>query len=170
MALTFTPEDGTALAAANSYASVAQATAYFEGHLYPGGWTASSSKEEALVMATRLLDARTIWIGDKKTKAQGLQWPRESVEHDGFEVATNEIPQEIINTVSELAMLLIANDLTEEVEQNSLAGIGLGKGALEIEFKDNRDKKQIPIIVDDLLRGLGRVNTGGGFNIVQARR
>lgn len=173
MALTITPEDGTGLAGANSYISQAAADTYFEAHLYAAAWTAATSvsKDKALAMATRLLDASTDWKGDKKTAAQSLQWPREGVEHDGFEVATNAIPVEVLNATAELAGLLISENLTAEVDQNQLASIGLGKGALEIGFKDQRSKRQIPIHINDLLRGLGIVRTGGsGITIRKVSR
>jgi len=50
---------------ANSYATVADADAYHEGHLYASAWTSASNttKEQALVMATRWLDAQVRWAG-----------------------------------------------------------------------------------------------------------
>ena len=60
MALTLTKEDGTGKVDANSYAAVADADSYFEGHLYASAWTAATAttKASALVMATRLVDSQ----------------------------------------------------------------------------------------------------------------
>lgn len=173
MALTITPEDGTGLANANSYISQAEGDTYFEAHLYGTAWTGASSgdKDKALAMATRLLDANTNWVGEKKTSTQALQWPRTDVEHDGFEISSSIVPVEVKNATAELAGLLISEDLTAEVDQNQLSGISLGKGALEVSFKDDRSKRQIPIHVNDLLRGLGKIRTGGsGISIVNVSR
>ena len=52
-------EDGSGKTDANTYALVADADAFHEGHLYATAWTGASiaNKEKALVLATRLIDA-----------------------------------------------------------------------------------------------------------------
>lgn len=171
MALTLIPEDGTGLSTANSFASVAEADAYHEGHLYASTWTgaATGTKEAALVMATRLIDRRTNWVGDKLTGDQALAWPRENAEVDGHEVASNVVPQPVKDATAELARLLIAEDLTKDVDQNQLEAIGLGKGALKIEF-NGKTKNQIPGIVDDLLGGFGDFQSSTGFRTAKLSR
>ena len=79
MALTLVKEDGTGKVDANSYASVADGDAYFEGHLYATAWTAATSgtKAAALVMATRLVDTQVQFNGYRAHETQALQWPRE---------------------------------------------------------------------------------------------
>ena len=46
MALTLIKEDGSGKADANSYADVAEADAYFEGHMYASAWTAAAADDE----------------------------------------------------------------------------------------------------------------------------
>jgi hypothetical protein len=171
MALTLTVEDGTGLAGANSFATVAEADTYHEGHLYASGWTGATTeqKEAALVMATRLLDRKTKWPGTRNSSTQALAWPRSDGECDGFDIPSNLVPQPVKDATAELARLLIGEDLTAEVAQNELESIGLGKGALEIKF-NGKPKKQIPSIVDDLLGCYGDLETGGGFSIVSTVR
>ena len=79
MALLITKEDGTGRPDANSYAAVADADAYFDGHLYVSAWTgaAADRKAAALVMATRLIDSEFQFEGFRARDAQALQWPRE---------------------------------------------------------------------------------------------
>src|SRR5512137_1776554 len=79
MALTLVKEDGSGKADANSYADVADADAYFEGHLYGSAWTAATAgtKAAALVMATRLVDTQFQFNGYRANETQALQWPRE---------------------------------------------------------------------------------------------
>jgi hypothetical protein len=79
MALTLIKEDGTGKADANSYADVADGNAYFAGHLYPSAWNACADdrKAEALVMATRVVDAVFQFNGFRAHTTQALQWPRE---------------------------------------------------------------------------------------------
>jgi hypothetical protein len=79
MALVLIKEDGTGRTDANSYGDVADADAYFDGHLYASAWTAATAdkKAAALVMATRLIDAQYQFNGFRAHDNQALQWPRE---------------------------------------------------------------------------------------------
>lgn len=113
-------EDGTGLADAVSYASVAQADAY---HTARGNtsWTsaAEADKEAALVRATTALDAsyQSRYPGyPTHGRTQALQWPRQGAYSqvplgNGYPapLATNEIPREIVYALSEAAL----QELTE---------------------------------------------------------
>jgi hypothetical protein len=78
MALILIKEDGTGKVDANSYATVADANAYHDGHLYAMAWTAATDDQKAvaLVMATRLIDAEFQFNGTRTAANQALQWPR----------------------------------------------------------------------------------------------
>ena len=173
MALTLTVEDGTGLAGSNSYATAAEGDSYHEGHVDAATWTAASTsaKEQALVHATRTLEAMTDWMGDRKSGTQALSWPRYNVCLDGWELASTIVPQQVKNATAELARLLIGSDITADLDQNLVSGLKLGKGALEIDFKDHRSKARIPANVGELLQGLGRLPSGsGGFGIMKVSR
>ena len=79
MSLTLIKEDGTGLVDANAYADADDCDAYHEGHLYATAWTGASAgtKDAALVMATRLIDALFQFNGVRTKATQALQWPRE---------------------------------------------------------------------------------------------
>ena len=103
MSLTLTKEDGTGKADANTYASVDDADAYHEGHLYASAWKAATAENKAagLVMATRLIDAEYQFNGTRTLAGQALQWPRSDCrEPDGntavFVTAQQMIPQVVI--------------------------------------------------------------------------
>jgi hypothetical protein len=86
MALTLNKEDGTGKPTANTYALVADADGYHEGHLYAAGWTAATveQKTAALAMATRVIDNEYQFNGYRAGWSQALQWPRaECREPDG---------------------------------------------------------------------------------------
>lgn len=161
--MTLKPEDGTGLIDANSYASQAQADAYHDGRLHSLAWTAASPtvKDRALAMATTVLDATTRWQGARKTAGQALAWPRTGASFDGLEV-TDAVPTPVVQATSELARLLIAEDLTQDVGQNDIQSLNLGKGAMEIAFRSGKEKKRIPAIVEELLQGLGTMAAAGG--------
>jgi len=173
MALTLTVEDGTGLAGSNSYATVSEAEAYHEGHVDASVWTAATNQrhEKSLVHATRTLDAMTRWLGDRKLSTQALAWPRYNAIFDGVEVSSSIVPQPVKNATAELARLLLSSDITADLDQNLIKSLNLGKGALEVEFKDHRDKARIPANVGELLLGLGRISGGGsGISTRTVRR
>jgi hypothetical protein len=128
MALTLVKEDGTGLSNANSYASVADGDAYFEGHLYATAWTAATSgtKAAALVMATRLVDTQFQFNGYRANEDQALQWPRERCPDPDRNAVTSslqspvlssfvpsdEVPKGVANAVCEMARELLIADRT----------------------------------------------------------
>ena len=128
MALVLIKEDGTGKADANSYADVADADAYFEGHLYASAWTAATeeNKTKALVFATRLIDAQMQFNGTRASDAQALQWPRrECPDPDAAgsvttliwwrldsNVASDVVPAGVVNATCEMARELLILDRT----------------------------------------------------------
>ncbi|HOX59712.1 MAG TPA: hypothetical protein P5205_09480 [Candidatus Paceibacterota bacterium] len=128
MALTLIKEDGTGKVDANSYASVADGDAYFEGHLYGTAWTAATSgtKAAALVMATRLVDSQFQFNGYRAHETQALQWPRERCPDPDRNAVTSslqspvlssfvpndEVPAGVASAVCEMARELLIVDRT----------------------------------------------------------
>ena len=112
-------ENGTGLANADSYVSVAEADAYATayGNTTWAGATAPE-KEAALRRATRYVDGRYAgrWPGYKLNgRTQALAWPRKSVlDSYGGTVASNEVPREIVSATIEVA-------LREQVDPGALA-------------------------------------------------
>ena len=136
MALTLIKEDGTGKVDANTYADVANADAYFAGHLYASAWTGATtdSKAAALVMATRLIDAEYQFNGFKAHDVQALQWPREKCpDPDASQVSISVlgwvgdnfvepdlVPSAVVQATCEMARELLIADRTA-----SPAGEGL---------------------------------------------
>lgn len=110
--MAFTVEDGTGVAAANSYASVAAADTH---HTDRGNttWTGASNgdKEVALVRATDYVDKRfgRRFRGFRRTKSQGLEWPRLSAfDNDDFLLNDDDaIPRNLVKAVSEYALIAL---------------------------------------------------------------
>jgi hypothetical protein len=107
--MALTVEDGTGLAAADAYASVATVDAYVTAYLRDHAtWTGATTadKEQSIREATQTLDLLFggRWIGRKKSSAQALAWPRASaVDPDGWEVASTAVPAQVEDAVAELA-------------------------------------------------------------------
>lgn len=107
-------------ASAESYASVAQATAR---HLALGNdtWATISNQlmEEALRRATVFMTQsyRSRWIGIRATSTQALEWPRYSACVDGYPIAVDIVPTDIINACCDLALKAAAGDLAPDLER-----------------------------------------------------
>src|SRR5512137_482186 len=128
MALTLIKEDGTGRTDANSYATTAEADAYFDAHLYASAWTAATAttKAAALVMATRLVDSQYQFHGYRAHDTQACQWPRERCPDPDRNLVTSttmspvltnfvpstQVPQPVSFAVCEMARELLIADRT----------------------------------------------------------
>lgn len=110
--MTFTPEDGTGLDDANSYASVALADAYFAERGI-SAWTGSNTvKEQALVRATDYIEKRFggRFRGRKSTQEQALAWPRTGAyTRDGYPL--EEVPVLLARATAEYALRALTDTL-----------------------------------------------------------
>ncbi len=113
---TFTVEDGTGLAAANSYATVEEADTYTTS-IY-GASTAwagldTEGKQMCLIQATQYLDNsyQGQWRGNRANETQALAWPRSSMEDDdGYAIDSDVVPQKLKDACCELALRVAAGD------------------------------------------------------------
>ena len=100
---------------ANSYVTVAEAAAYYLTHLYSSAWTTltNEQKEAALISATRVLDANQCFTGVPASETQALVWPRAGMfNRNGVAIPENVIPTELKYAVFELALNLVAQNVT----------------------------------------------------------
>ncbi|MGH7992917.1 MAG: DnaT-like ssDNA-binding protein [Limisphaerales bacterium] len=154
MALTLIKEDGTGKTDANSYADVADADAYFAGHLYASAWTGATvdQKAMALVMATRLIDAEIQFNGTRTTAGQSLQWPRAMCpEPDNVHVPISVllpipcdyveydlVPKAVVQATCEMARELLITDRTTAPEGEGLAYENTGTTQTGYDKADKR--------------------------------
>jgi len=168
MALTVTVEDGTGLAAANSYISRANADSYFERHLHKGTWTGSTqtTKNAGVVMATRLIDDYFAFVGTKVGTTQALEFPRFGVEdRSGNTLTATTLPNELVEATAELAQFLIASDRAADPE-----GIGFEKlkvGNLELVPDRNNTVQVIPNIVTMMLLSISTKRGGATLRVAR---
>lgn len=116
-------EDGTMVAGAESFASVAAADAYLAARGVTA-WAAlgTPAKEQALRKATDYMEQfyRLNWKGWRLDADQALSWPRSNVELDDAPYMTlveqTEVPDGVVNACIELASRAstetLAGDLT----------------------------------------------------------
>lgn len=120
--MAFTVEDGTGLADANAYISVAFADTYF---LDRGNatWAAAltADKESAIVRSTDYLDKRfgLKYKGVKESSAQGLEWPRAgAIDNDGY--LFDDVPRNLEKATAEYAVRALSLVLAPD---NSNSGV-----------------------------------------------
>ena len=177
MALTLIKEDGTGKADANSYASVADADAYHEGHLYATAWTGASAgtKAAALVMATRLIDAHFQFGGVKAHATQALQWPREDcpdldanpADVGQRVVLSDLVPKGVLDATCETARALIIEDRTANPLGEGLKFTGIAD--LQQSFDKGDRRPVLPHVAQAMLRKFGEstVARSGAVRLVR---
>jgi flagellar biosynthesis regulator FlaF len=104
-ALVATPSATTA----NTYVTMAEATAYFDARLFADAWTGADvgTRTLALLAATARVDEEE-FHGVRTVNTQRLKWPRLDVEdEDGLDVPANTIPRVIRDATCEVALWLL---------------------------------------------------------------
>lgn len=109
--MALTVEDGSGKSDADSYLSVAGADTYHTNHSGSSNWSGAdtATKEKALRLATQYLDMVYFdrWQGARVSQDQRLDWPRAFVVIDGFGLASDELPQQLLDACAELGLLEI---------------------------------------------------------------
>lgn len=163
---------------ANSYATLAEANAYFETRvaLDPAWVTTGDPPTAALIMAARVLDSFAVarkvlrfdgrggpngrpyyvtsraWTGAIVTDTQALAWPRSGMfDRLGRAIATNVVPQQLKEAQSELAGQLLIGDRTLDNDA-AVEGIREVKaGSVQVKFAEMIEHRVLPEAVMALL-------------------
>ena len=121
-------EDGTGLANAEAYCSVAEAAAYHNVRRNLDAWADVEDKEAALRIATDYLEAMYSrrWRGYRATSTQILSWPRRDVPiEDGYEwysfVPYTTIPVSVKRANAELALISVSQTLMPNLKRANAA-------------------------------------------------
>lgn len=157
--MTIIVEDGTGLADAESYASVAYADAYFSSRNV-SNWDGSDAHKEGLLrIATEYIDSvfGQRFKGTRNTITQALQWPRDGVSVDGFDLDSDVIPVNLMRATCEIAMQANHTDLLPNLEQ---AVIREKVDVLEVEY-DSSSPRIVRLSKANAL--LAKYLTGNGF-------
>ncbi len=148
-------ETGSGNASANSYTSAGAANTYHEKHLYSSVWTgASASHDQALMMATRLIDVEFTFEGEKVSDTQALEFPRYNItDRSGFIIQAGTLPTALLDATAEFARLLIAADRTAETDDKGFSRIKAGPLDLDVAPWDR--KAVLPPTVAAMLAPFG---------------
>lgn len=170
MTLTTTAGD----AAANSYASLAEAAAY---HTARGNstWTGTDAlKEAALIRATQWLDGRygARWPGIRwKLRLQALDWPRAYVQdRDGTLVDGVTVPVEVVNATCEAALreLVAPGSLSPDLTPGTAKVLTEVKGIKWTPLRASAGVKDMTLTITAVDRALSQLI--GGADQVRVMR
>lgn len=157
--MAFTVEDGTGIAGANSYASIADADTYFADR-GTGTWTGSDAvKEGALIRATAYIDATYRFVGIIVDRTQALAWPRyEAYDREGR--ILSGVPAAVIGATCELALYALSKPLTTVVTgQERIKSVQAGRAG--VTFQDGAADVGVRFtFVDRMLSGLTQGSVG----------
>jgi hypothetical protein len=166
MALTLVATAGAANA--NSYATRAEGDEYHERVLSArvSDWDGADdlTKDEALVMATRVLDDMWYWYGRPDTSTQALAWPRAGLldRHEWDALDETTVPQEIKDATAELARQLISGDRTADNSIETKGVTSMRAGPVSFTFKNGVKAKVMPDAVSWIIpRHWGRLKGSG---------
>lgn len=162
-------EDGTGLANAESYCSVAAATAFHASIGASDSWDAVENKEAALRKATQFLTKayNGRWAGKRATAMQALDWPRSGVRWDdspsGWRSETS-VPVEVRNATAELALKSEAGDLLQDVGRETLSE---SVGEISVTYAQGSERQTTYASADGWLSSL-LASSGGMIKVFRS--
>jgi hypothetical protein len=138
-------EDGTIVANADSYVSVADYEAWADAR----GIEYDSSVIESQILRAMDYIETLRFIGQKSTKAQQLQFPRVGVVVDGFELDYNEIPQQLKKAVFE-SVKAESEGLSQlaNIERRTLRE---KVGEIEVQYAENSNSQTSVVAINKAL-------------------
>jgi len=169
---------------ANSYVTVAEATAFLHERLDTAAWyagvstsdlTLTEQREAALISATRLLDEQVQWYGRPATDTQALVWPQTGqVDDRGRTVDSTTIPTAVQRATAFYALALL-QDVTETASTSTDTNVRRKRvGDTEIEYWQQTSTTSttpattMPAEVRQMLRPYGRISGGVNVPLVRA--
>lgn len=162
-------EDGTGVAGANGYISVAELDGYWDDRNVTLSQT-TAEKDAAIIIATQYVDLNNKWKGAIAMSDQALDWPRFGVRDDeGRVIASMTIPTQLKNAVAEYAKRQLTAPIQPDVtDEGALKKVKEKVDVIEVEteYQDNTGGyfglRSYPL-ADNYLIGLIRGGVGGNF-------
>lgn len=160
-------EDGTGLATAESYVSVADCATYCTARGLTFATGTTENKEAALRRATAWIDGAygRRFIGQRTNgRAQALCWPRIDAwdaDNDEF-IASDEVPDEIVTATCEAAVRELASpgSLAPDMKRGG-AVKSVKAGSVSVEFAGNAPAETTFKAIDQALAPLLTSTSGG---------
>ena len=174
MAVEFVVEDGSGKSDATSYISIADMKQYWDNRGYD--YSALSDDQISILLnrSSQIVDGQYFvhFDGTRSSSTQALLWPRLDTEYpDQWTIASNAIPKEIPQAISEMAFAINGGTDPQPI-QTDPGNIKRQSEKVDVitvskEYMDTRSHPKIPA-VDDVLRPLlGNVGSYGGVGLVR---
>lgn len=149
----------------NSYATVAEGTAYLDERLNVSAWTdavnaAQDDADRALIMATRRIDAEEFvghpvlpLTGTSTTTTQALKWPRHGAENSaGWTYEPTVIPECVKHATIELALKYLNDGTSDSLANSGLEGFNnVSIGSIDVTPRHGYKATELPRYILDLL-------------------
>lgn len=162
-------EDGTGVTGAFSYVSLMEAETYI--YDMPAAtrevWDEldDNQREHLLAYATRILDQRARWHGNKTIPTSALRWPRKNVlDTDALPIGEYVIPGQLKAAVCDCAAWFAYPGRNPFTISDSQGIKEIAVDVLRVVYKDGHDATQtvaLPPGLNATLRGLGTIQYGG---------
>lgn len=131
-------EDGSVVAGANSYITLAEFKAWADDRGIAYG--TDSVVTQQIYRAMDYFE-RLIFIGFKANENQPLQWPRTEALIDGYYADATEIPPQVKIAVYEAVVVEAAGD--SELETQDRRTIREKVGDIEVQYAENSSNRKI---------------------------
>lgn len=163
MAITLTVEDGTRPTGANTYASAAEADAYHTDRAFDA-WDDATDDEKAtaLIKATDYLNGLS-WTG-RKVAQRVMAWPRIGVCLDGYPIATDDVPDDVILACCYMAGEFVKGADPLAAQDRAISEMTVGGVSFRYE-PGSSQSPQYPAL-RSILRGL--LLSSGSIRLVRA--
>ena len=134
--MTLIIEDGSVVANANSYITVAQ----FKDWADSRGITYGTDQEvEQGILRAMDWFERQFFIGNKANENQPLQWPRTEALIDGYYADATEIPKEVVTALYEATKVEL--DGNSELNNEDRRTIREQVGDISVEYAENSNNR-----------------------------
>lgn len=162
--MTLIVEDGSGLANAESYISVADTDDYNTKYVGNAGWTAETDvavKEAALRRATQWLDNEygNKWKGRRINEAMSLDWPRYEVyDRDGYYIDSDAVPNGVREATAEMAIKIHGGEdpMPDQTDPGTIKSemVRVGPITEDIEYMGGKSQSTWFKKIDALLQQL----------------
>lgn len=139
-------EDGTAKDDSNTYVHLDYADSYFAIRDNTDWFTYNVGQRKAALIRGCIYLDQFQYVGQKKTYAQALQWPRINVRVDGFDVPSDEIPKNLKYAQCEAALRALAGDLGVDIDPGNITEETVDVITVTYSDYSNGGQKRFPTI------------------------
>lgn len=161
-----TIEDGSIVADADSYITVAEYTAWANARFDASRATlpADTAAYEAIILRAMDYFETLSFIGELVEDNQPLQWPRAWAVIDGYSVESREIPKQVKTALYELAYAEekaegMSNVIEREVSSEKV-------GPISISYESGSSSRSVVPSISRTLRKL--ISGGGGYKVFRS--